>query len=91
MNIEQLVEAALENGHLTSVMKVEVERLYESISDFSVEEYEAIDRLMGAILTSEVKCSNDQERGEEPGFSPSPSPRPNSPAPLSPEVADVLE
>jgi hypothetical protein len=86
MNIEKLVEAALQNGHLTSVMEAEVKRLCESISDFSVGEYEAIDRLMGAILTGEVKCSNDQEPDEDHGFSPSRPPRPNSPTPLSIEL-----
>lgn len=44
MNIEQLVEAALEDGHLTPEMQAEVQRLSEVISNLSVEEYEALDR-----------------------------------------------
>lgn len=89
MNIEQIVEVALEDGFLTPEMEAEVQRLCEPIANFSVEEYEAIDRLMGAILTGEVKCGNDGEPDDELGFSPSPLPRPNSPAPLSIGLTDL--
>ena len=56
MSIQQIVENALKNGYLTPLMEEEVGRLCESASDLSTEEYTALDRLMGALLTGEVKA-----------------------------------
>lgn len=54
MDIEKLVEQALEYGYLTPAMEAEVGRICNSESDLSMEEYMALDRLMGAFLSGEV-------------------------------------
>jgi hypothetical protein len=54
MNIEEIVEQALRNGYLTPTMEAEVGRICDSASELSVEEYMALDRLMGALLTGQV-------------------------------------
>jgi len=54
MSIEKIVEEALQNGYLTPAMEVEVGRICDNASALSIEEYMALDRLMGALLTGEV-------------------------------------
>lgn len=52
--IETIVEQALREGYLTPAMEVEVGRICDSNAELSMEEYMALDRLMGALLTGEV-------------------------------------
>jgi Late competence development protein ComFB len=54
MGIEEIVELALANGYLTPTMEAEVGRICDSAAELSVEEYMALDRLMGALLTGQV-------------------------------------
>lgn len=54
MSIEKIVEEALQNGYLTPAMEAEVGRICDNASALSIEEYMALDRLMGALLTGEV-------------------------------------
>lgn len=54
MTIEKIVEQALQDGYLTPVMETEVGRICDTASELSIEEYMALDRLMGALLTGEV-------------------------------------
>ncbi|WP_414528688.1 late competence development ComFB family protein [Nodularia chucula] len=54
MSIEKIVEQALQDGYLTPVMEAEVGRICDNASELSIEEYMALDRLMGALLTGEV-------------------------------------
>lgn len=54
MSIEKIVEQALQDGYLTPVMETEVGRICDTASELSIEEYMALDRLMGALLTGEV-------------------------------------
>lgn len=54
MTIERIVEQALQDGYLTPVMESEVGRICDTASELSIEEYMALDRLMGALLTGEV-------------------------------------
>lgn len=54
MTIEEIVKQALEDGYLTPVMEAEVGRLCDTASELSVEEYMALDTLMGALLTGQV-------------------------------------
>lgn len=54
MSIEKIVEQALQDGYLTPAMEAEVGRICDNASDLSIEEYMALDRLMGALLTGEV-------------------------------------
>ncbi|WP_088890143.1 late competence development ComFB family protein [Leptolyngbya ohadii] len=54
MSIEKIVEQALEDGYLTPAMEAEVGRICDTTSELSIEEYMALDRLMGALLTGEV-------------------------------------
>ena len=54
MTIEKIVEKALKDGYLTPVMETEVGRICDTASELSIEEYMALDRLMGALLTGEV-------------------------------------
>ncbi len=56
MSIQKIVENALNDGYLTPVMEEEVARICDSASDLSMEEYKALDRLMGALLKGEVKA-----------------------------------
>ncbi len=56
MSIQKIVENALKDGYLTPIMEEEVGRICESASDLPMEEYMALDRLMGALLTGEVKA-----------------------------------
>jgi hypothetical protein len=54
MSIHEIVAQALKDGYLTPAMEAEVGRICESASELSLEEYMALDRLMGALLTEEV-------------------------------------
>jgi Late competence development protein ComFB len=54
MSIVKIVEQALKDGYLTPVMEAEVGRICNTASELSIEEYMALDRLMGALLTGEV-------------------------------------
>jgi hypothetical protein len=54
MTIEKIVEQALQDGYLTPAMEAEVGRICDNASALSIEEYMALDRLMGALLTGEV-------------------------------------
>lgn len=54
MSIEKIVEQALQDGYLTPAMEAEVARICDTASELSIEEYMALDRLMGALLTGEV-------------------------------------
>ena len=52
--IEAIVEQAIQDGLLTPAMEAEVGRICDTVAELSVEEYMALDRLMGALLTGEV-------------------------------------
>ncbi len=54
MNIKEIVDQALLDGYLTPAMEAEVGRICDSAAELSVEEYMALDRLMGALLAAEV-------------------------------------
>jgi hypothetical protein len=54
MSIEKIVQQALEDGRLTPAMEAEVGRICDNASELSIEEYMALDQLMGALLTGEV-------------------------------------
>ena len=54
MSIARIVEQALQDGYLTPAMEAEVGRICDTASELSIEEYMALDRLMGALLTGEV-------------------------------------
>ncbi|MBT9316959.1 late competence development ComFB family protein [Leptothoe spongobia] len=53
-SIERIVEQALQDGYLTPAMEAEVGRICDTASELSIEEYMALDRLMGSLLTGEV-------------------------------------
>jgi len=53
-SIEAIVEQALQDGYLTPAMEAEVGRICDSTFELSVDEYTALDRLMGGLLTGEV-------------------------------------
>ncbi|MCC0176228.1 late competence development ComFB family protein [Waterburya agarophytonicola K14] len=54
MGINSIVEQALQDGYLTPTMEAEVGRICDTAAELSVEEYMALDKLMGALLTGEV-------------------------------------
>ncbi|MCL1469417.1 late competence development ComFB family protein [Argonema antarcticum] len=54
MSIEKIVEQALHDGYLTPAMEAEVARICDTAAELSIEEYMALDRLMGSLLTGEV-------------------------------------
>ncbi len=54
MSIEKIVDQALQDGYLTPSMEAEVGRICNTASELSIEEYMALDRLMGALLTGDV-------------------------------------
>jgi hypothetical protein len=54
MNIQAIVEQALDEGYLTPAMEAEVGRICDSAAELSVEEYMSLDHLMGALLAGEV-------------------------------------
>lgn len=54
MSIQEIVEQALQDGYLTPAMEAEVGRICDTASELSIEDYMALDKLMGALLTGEV-------------------------------------
>ena len=54
MGINSIVEQALQDGYLTPSMEAEVGRICDTAAELSVEEYMALDKLMGSLLTGEV-------------------------------------
>jgi Late competence development protein ComFB len=54
MPIQEIVEQAFKEGYLTPAMEAEVGRICDSSAELSLEEYMALERLMGALLTGEV-------------------------------------
>lgn len=54
MSIQAIVTKALQDGYLTPAMEAEVGRICESAAELNIEEYQALDRLMGALLNGEV-------------------------------------
>ena len=54
MSIKQIVDQALKDGFLTPAMESEVGKICDSAAELSLEEYMALDRLMGALLEGEV-------------------------------------
>ena len=54
MGINTIVEQALSDGYLTPSMEAEVGRICDTAAELSIEEYMALDKLMGALLTGEV-------------------------------------
>ncbi len=54
MGITSIVEQALQDGYLTPSMEAEVGRICDTAAELSVEEYMALDKLMGSLLTGEV-------------------------------------
>ncbi len=54
MGINTIVEQALQDGYLTPSMEAEVGRICDTAAELSIEEYMALGKLMGALLTGEV-------------------------------------
>jgi Late competence development protein ComFB len=54
MSIKEIVEQALQDGYLTPSMEAEVGKICDTAAELSVEEYMALDKLMGSLLTGEV-------------------------------------
>lgn len=54
MSIQEIFAKALQDGYLTPAMEAEVGRLCESGVDLDQGEYEALDRLMAALLAGDV-------------------------------------
>lgn len=59
--IEKIVEQSLQDGYLTPAMEAEVGRICDNASELSIEEYMALDKLMGALLTGEVEAVSRKE------------------------------
>jgi hypothetical protein len=54
MSIQTIVEQAILDGYLTPTMEAEVGRICDTASELSLEEYMALDKLMGALLSGDV-------------------------------------
>jgi hypothetical protein len=54
MEIQNIVQQAIDTGYLTPAMEAEVGRLCETSTELSIDEYMALDKLMGALLSEEV-------------------------------------
>ncbi|TVQ47825.1 MAG: competence protein ComFB [Gloeocapsa sp. DLM2.Bin57] len=54
MNIRDIVDQAFKNGYLTPSMEAEVGKICEVATELSAEEYIALDKLMGALLTGDI-------------------------------------
>lgn len=54
MIINKIVDQAIDSGYLTPSMEAEVGRVCETSTELSEDEYIALDKLMGALLTGEV-------------------------------------
>jgi hypothetical protein len=57
ISLKKILEQALQDGYLTPAMEAEVGRFCNNASELSIEEYIALDRLMGALLTGEILTS----------------------------------
>ena len=54
MTIQEIVAIALKNGYLTPTMEAEVGRICDDAAELDIDEYQALDKLMGALLTGQV-------------------------------------
>lgn len=54
MTIQEIVELSFKNGYLTPTMEAEVGRICDHASELDIDEYQALDKLMGALLTGQV-------------------------------------
>lgn len=54
MSIQKIVEQAIDSGYLTPTMEAEVGMMCETSKELTLDEYTALDKLMGALLTGEV-------------------------------------
>lgn len=54
MNIQTIVNQALQQGYLTPVMESEISRICETATELSQQEYTALDELMSALLDGRV-------------------------------------
>jgi Late competence development protein ComFB len=54
MTIQEIVELSFQNGYLTPTMEAEVGRICDHASELDIDEYQALDKLMGALLTGQV-------------------------------------
>lgn len=54
MDIEKIVDQALQAGYLTASMEAEVGRLCELSGELTPEEYKALDKLMESLLTGKI-------------------------------------
>jgi Late competence development protein ComFB len=54
MPIQEIVEQALKEGYLTPAMEAEVGKICDSSAELSLDEYMALECLMGALLTGDV-------------------------------------
>ena len=54
MGINSIVEQALQDGYLTPSMEAEVGRICDTAAELSIEEYMALDKLMGSLLEGKV-------------------------------------
>jgi hypothetical protein len=54
MSIKKIVDQALHDGYITPAMEAEVGRICDVATELSLEEYMALDKLMGALLSGEV-------------------------------------
>lgn len=54
MDIQEILEQALKDGYLTPSMEAEVGRICDAALTLPPEEYEALDRLMGALVSGEI-------------------------------------
>ncbi|MGF1478062.1 MAG: late competence development ComFB family protein [Cyanophyceae cyanobacterium] len=61
MKIEEIVKQALKEGYLSPTMESEVSKICDRASELSVEECTALEELMGALLSGEVKTTPRKE------------------------------
>ena len=54
MELQNIVQQAIETGYLNPSMEAEVAKLCETSSELSLDEYMALDKLMAALLSGEV-------------------------------------
>jgi hypothetical protein len=54
MSIQDILDQALKTGYLTPVMEAEVSKMCETSNELTLEQYTALDKLMGALLSGEV-------------------------------------
>jgi len=61
MNIQTIVNQALQEGYLTPVMETEISRICETTTDLSEQEYRALDELMSALLEGRVVTTHRKQ------------------------------